>query len=217
MNRGYHEIKEHGKREFPFNIYPCSIPVDFSHVALHWHEEMEIIAVKKGKGRITVDTVSYPVEEGDILAVFPGQLHAISCGNGERMEYENIIFRLSMLMGDNGDGCTVHFLKPLQEGQAKNPVLIQRNQPDHEVFGKVIQELDRFSEIRGNGYQLAVKGQLFCFCIMLMAEASCLQRRSRDMQERKSRGYWSTSGNILGKRLRSGRRQSCAFTVSPTL
>lgn len=53
MNRGYHEIKEHGKREFPFNIYPCSIPVDFSHVALHWHEEMEIIAVKKGKGRIT--------------------------------------------------------------------------------------------------------------------------------------------------------------------
>ena len=100
MNRGYHEIKEHGKREFPFNIYPCSIPVDFSHVALHWHEEMEIIAVKKGKGRITVDTVSYPVEEGDILAVFPGQLHAISCGNGERMEYENIIFRLSMLMGD---------------------------------------------------------------------------------------------------------------------
>ena len=75
MNRGYHEIKEHGKREFPFNIYPCSIPVDFSHVALHWHEEMEIIAVKKGKGRITVDTVSYPVEEGDILAVFPGQLH----------------------------------------------------------------------------------------------------------------------------------------------
>ena len=110
-----------------------------------------------------MDTVSYPVEEGDILAVFPGQLHAISCGNGERMEYENIIFRLSMLMGDNGDGCTVHFLKPLQEGQAKNPVLIQRNQPDHEVFGKVIQELDRFSEIRGNGYQLAVKGQLFLF------------------------------------------------------
>ena len=48
MNQGYHEIKEHGKREFPFNIYPCSIPVDFTHVALHWHEEMEIIAVKSG-------------------------------------------------------------------------------------------------------------------------------------------------------------------------
>ena len=163
MNQGYHEIKEHGKREFPFNIYPCSIPVDFTHVALHWHEEMEIIAVKKGNGRITVDTVSYPVSEGDILAVFPGQLHAISCGSGERMEYENIIFRISMLMGDNGDGCTVHFLSPLQEGQAKKPVLIQKGQPDYEVFGNVIRELDKFSQQRGNGYQLAVKGQLFLF------------------------------------------------------
>ena len=30
-----------------------------------------------------MDTVSYPVSEGDILAVFPGQLHAISCGAGK--------------------------------------------------------------------------------------------------------------------------------------
>ena len=43
MNRGYHEIKEHGKREFPFNIYPCTIPLDFPAVPLHWHKEMELI------------------------------------------------------------------------------------------------------------------------------------------------------------------------------
>lgn len=103
-----------------------------------------------------MDTVSYPVSEGDILAVFPG---SASCdhpvGAGERMEYENIIFRISMLMGDNGDGCTVHFLSPLQEGQGKKPVLIQKGQPDYEVFGNVIRELDKFSQQRGNGYQLA--------------------------------------------------------------
>ena len=29
----YQETKQHGSRLFPFNIYPCSIPVDFSHVA----------------------------------------------------------------------------------------------------------------------------------------------------------------------------------------
>lgn len=68
MNQGYHEIKEHGKREFPFNIYPCSIPVDFTHVALHWHEEMEIIAVKKGNGA-DHSGQSYPVSEG-VFTVF---------------------------------------------------------------------------------------------------------------------------------------------------
>lgn len=75
-------------------------------------------------------------------------------------------------------------MKPLQEGQAKNPVLIQRNQPDHEVFGKVIQELDRFRRYVVMGISWRSRVSYFCFCIMLMAEASCLQRRSRDMQEK---------------------------------
>ena len=159
----YQEKILHGVPLFPYITYLCSIPLDFGYVPMHWHDEMEIIYIKKGKGTITVDFAQHTVSAGDIALILPGQLHSIGQFESESMEYENIIFRLSMLMGDNGDGCTVHFLKPLQEGQAKNPVLIQRNQPDHEVFGKVIQELDRFSEIRGNGYQLAVKGQLFLF------------------------------------------------------
>ena len=52
---GYHEMKEHAGKDFPFNIYPCSIPADFSQVPVHWHEDMEIIAVKKGRGMVTVD------------------------------------------------------------------------------------------------------------------------------------------------------------------
>jgi len=159
----YQEKILHGDPLFPYITYLCSIPLDFGYVPMHWHDEMEIIYIKKGNGTITVDFTQHTVSAGDIALILPGQLHSIGQFESESMEYENIIFRLSMLMGDNGDGCTVHFLKPLQEGQAKNPVLIQRNQPDHEVFGKVIQELDRFSEIRGNGYQLAVKGQLFLF------------------------------------------------------
>ena len=57
----YHEIKEHAGRDFPFNIYPCSIPLDFKLVPVHWHEEMEIISVKKGRGLVTVDMVPYEV------------------------------------------------------------------------------------------------------------------------------------------------------------
>ena len=46
----YQETKQHGSRLFPFNIYPCTIPLDFPVVSLHWHKEMELIYVKKGKG-----------------------------------------------------------------------------------------------------------------------------------------------------------------------
>ena len=81
----YHEIKEHAGRDFPFNIYPCSIPFDFKLVPVHWHEEMEIISVKKGRGLVTVDMVPYEVGMGDAVAVFPGQLHGISQTGGETM------------------------------------------------------------------------------------------------------------------------------------
>lgn len=47
---GLQELKQHGSRLFPFNIYPCTIPGDFPTVALHWQKSMEVIYVKKGCG-----------------------------------------------------------------------------------------------------------------------------------------------------------------------
>ena len=55
----YHEIKKHAGRDFPFNIYPCTIPLDFRQVPVHWHEEMELIAVQKGRGTVTADLIPY--------------------------------------------------------------------------------------------------------------------------------------------------------------
>lgn len=41
------ETKKHGAAWFPFNIYPCAIPLDFTQVALHWQDSMELVFVKK--------------------------------------------------------------------------------------------------------------------------------------------------------------------------
>ena len=60
------ENKTHADPMFPYNTYLCSIPLDFSTVSLHWHEFMEIIYIKKGKGNVTVDFTTHYVEEGDI-------------------------------------------------------------------------------------------------------------------------------------------------------
>ena len=44
----YHETKKHTDTMFAFNIYPCSIPLDFSFVPLHWQDGVELIYIKKG-------------------------------------------------------------------------------------------------------------------------------------------------------------------------
>ena len=60
----YHETKSHSTPDFPYNAYICSIPLDFEKVPLHWHDEVEIIYIKKGRGRVTLDFTSLYVEEG---------------------------------------------------------------------------------------------------------------------------------------------------------
>ena len=42
----YHEAKTHVELTFPYNTYLCSIPLDFSGVPLHWHDDMELIYIQ---------------------------------------------------------------------------------------------------------------------------------------------------------------------------
>ena len=73
----YHEDKTHVELTFPYNTYLCSIPLDFSGVPLHWHDDMELIYIKKGHGIITVDFTQYQVSAGTLALIIPGQLHSI--------------------------------------------------------------------------------------------------------------------------------------------
>ena len=71
------ETKQHGAVRFPFNLYPCTIPGDFSQVALHWHDSMELVFVKRGAGQVQVGAVTYPARMGEIYVFTPGTLHAL--------------------------------------------------------------------------------------------------------------------------------------------
>ena len=57
----YQEKILHGDPLFPYITYLCSIPLDFGYVPMHWHDEMEIIYIKKGNGTITVDFTQHTV------------------------------------------------------------------------------------------------------------------------------------------------------------
>ena len=35
----YEETKKHYDTDFSYNTYPCSIPLDFPCVPMHWHRE----------------------------------------------------------------------------------------------------------------------------------------------------------------------------------
>ena len=165
----FREDKKHTEVAFPYNTYLCSIPLDFSSVPVHWHEEMELIVVKKGRGLVTLDRESRLLEAGQAVIVLPGQLHGIRQYQQERMEYENIIFRLEMLLPKEGDVCGPKFLEPYRDGKLLYPAWIDGSALYHEEMLECIRKMDELSEQRPRGYPLAVKGWLFQFFFLMFS------------------------------------------------
>ena len=165
----FREDKKHTEVAFPYNTYLCSIPLDFSSVPVHWHEEREFIVVKKGRGLVTLDRESRLLEAGQAVIVLPGQLHGIRQYQQERMEYENIIFRLEMLLPKEGDVCGPKFLEPYRDGKLLYPAWIDGSALYHEEMLECIRKMDELSEQRPRGYPLAVKGWLFQFFFLMFS------------------------------------------------
>lgn len=166
----YREHKKHTPDDFPYNTYICTIPLDFSSVKIHWHEETEFIIVKKGEGTVSVDLKEYEVKAGDMVFVPSGKLHSIGQKNGASMEYENIIFKSSLLYSAGEDVCRKNYIDPLCGGEIPTAALIESRLPCYGEISGLVTRLDKLCGERKNGYQLAVKGCLFQIMYLLLTE-----------------------------------------------
>lgn len=163
------ETKEHGSALFPFNIYPCTIPEDFPSVPLHWHKNMELIFVKKGKGNIQSGMELVPVQSGDIFVFPPEALHALFPVLGSSMEYENIIFDVSFLGGGAADICDQEYLVPLATGQLLLPVCIHPHTPGYDHVARCLKEAENLCANRPKGYELGVKASIMGLVFLLLS------------------------------------------------
>lgn len=121
----YRENKSHGEHSYPFSIYPCVIPDLFSEVRVHWHEEMEIILIKEGRGIVSVDLEKQVLTAPAAVFILPGQLHEICQYKQERMEYENILFHPRLLQSYDNDIFDRQYLDPLLDGRLQMPAFLQ--------------------------------------------------------------------------------------------
>lgn len=157
----YRETKLHEQPGFSYNTYLCTIPQDFDRVAPHWHDQMEIVYVKRGSGAVSVDFERYPVQAGSIVMVLPGEIHAIEGDPGVRMEYENVIFSPTMLGGGEDDGWfRENILVPLRSGMLRPPRPLPGGSALYEEARRALDASDAVCADRRPGYSLLVKSNL---------------------------------------------------------
>ena len=154
-----HENKSHFEDSLPYNTYPCTIPLDFESVPLHWHDDAEFIYIKKGRGIITIDLEEHTVEAGEIALILPGLVHGIFQFKNETMEYENIIFD-GRILSTSQDSTYDSFLRPLFGNEVTVPRIFKQGVAGYESVKKYLDINDGISSNRTGPYGLAIKGNL---------------------------------------------------------
>ncbi|MCR4694152.1 MAG: AraC family transcriptional regulator [Pseudobutyrivibrio sp.] len=155
-----HEVKSHFDYTIPYNTYPCTIPLDFESVPLHWHEDMEFIYIKKGHGLIVIDGCENPVSQGDIALLLPGSVHGIFQDGDWTMEYENIIFDGKMFAGALDDFYD-KFLIPIFDKAISLPTIFHQGVIGYESVKRYLDSNDNISAHREGPWGLAIKGNLY--------------------------------------------------------
>lgn len=163
----YHEKKTHVDMDFPYNTYLCSIPLDFNHVPAHWHEEMEIIYIKKGQGYVTIDFQQYLVRANTLVLILPGQIHSMEQYENFSMEYENIIFQVNMLFSQKEDTSISNFFRPLLNRQITIPTPFSSTSNYYDNLSACIDACDEICKTKPEGYELFIKAKLYEFFYIL--------------------------------------------------
>ena len=156
-----YQEKPHHSSPFPYLTYPCSIPHDFCRVPLHWHDEMELVYIKKGSGIVSVDFSDLKTSARDIIFICPGQLHSIRQFEQESMEYENIIFPLSLLSDRQADSAWETYLAPIALRQRWLLTCLRPAMPSYPAIASCIDHIDDIRRTFPDAYELLIKGKLF--------------------------------------------------------
>lgn len=153
MERIHYERHNLALRELPFifNKAFCKQKAFLpARVYANWHENIEIVYVTGGKGKIICDFTENEVEEGDIFIINSDVLHGFSVAENEELfEYYYIIVGRGFCVSNGIDTDAVQFFKKIRDAETA------------EKYQKIVDSYKIENEYRGLMIRSAVLELLF--------------------------------------------------------
>jgi AraC-like DNA-binding protein len=149
----YNERKIRGTFDFPIEFYHIDSQHPQYAMSYHWHVEYEIIRILEGTFTISLDEKEFRAEQGDVIFINSGTLHA---GVPENCVYECIVFDMNMLM--KKDTVSQKFIQDIMN----HIINIKEFFPkDTSEFHRTVWQLFDVMDKKKYGYQLITQGCLY--------------------------------------------------------
>lgn len=152
----------HGSYFSPFKYYKTRIPLNFTSFHLHWHEELELSLITKGKSIYNIDLTEYIANEGDLIIINPYVLHSIKQYNKEPYESDSLLINLSMLDG-NHDNCSIQYVEPITHNTVSFPFIIKPQTEGYSLLKRYFETMVSCYQANTYGFELEFKACLYYF------------------------------------------------------
>ena len=149
------ELSEHGTMQFPFEIHHDHLNDYFErYVCCHWHEELEIPVIIRGKFRYQVKAHSFDLNPGDGILINSKVPHTITALGDEDPVVLTAIFSPSLLYGTPASTIYQNFLNPYMNTPELAGILLH----EHDV--ETMKQIDLLYQESSFGVELKIKGIL---------------------------------------------------------
>ena len=155
MYRELKENKPHGTKEYSYTQYFIHNPRRAFHIPVHWHDEVEIIYIKKGVITIYIGDERFPAEGGDLFFVNTGELHFME-SEDMGVEYYTLLFPLTFLSFQIEDALEQEVFLPLRHKKLLFPTRA-KEMDTKEYMTNIICEVIKINEEKKIGYQLRTR------------------------------------------------------------
>ncbi len=164
------EDRQHGNLLMPYVWYRSSMPEYYTNYPVHWHDEFEIIMIKKGKMSFNIDLKTIVVSEGDLVIIKPRVLHGFGQYNNIPAESNTMVFSLSMMNSQVTDACSMKYLTPLLEGKLDFPTVIHPSDVCYKNISNCFYNMKKIYHDADSFFELNIKSELFKMFYYLFKE-----------------------------------------------
>lgn len=164
LNHVQKELHPHGTPGFPCAAYDgLYSDKPEQSIPWHWHEELEIVYVKRGSLKLRIPSKSFLLTQGDCMAVNSNILHAAEACPKCRLL--SLVFHPRLITGTGDSAFATKYLSPLMAHTAFDGFLFQKK--EHSL--RIMSFLQAFEALSFDapGFEFTVRESLSQICYFL--------------------------------------------------
>ncbi|MDB8575734.1 AraC family transcriptional regulator [Turicibacter sanguinis] len=187
LDKKNRELEVRGTPLFPCGAYFSDIINNVTgDIPWHWHDEFEVIVIKKGPIKISVSGTDYLLQTGEGLFINSNVLHSVYVFNDQPCLLNSLVFHKELICDTNENIFKQRYIQPLANCNALPSIPLYPHIKWQRIAIDCILTAYEAYESEKFGYELFIRNQLsHLFYLLVKHHQEALQQPQIENQEMK--------------------------------